>query len=207
MAARSKQVDVYISKAPEFARPILERIREAFHAGCPELQERIKWGAPSFEHAGMLGGMAAFKRHVAFGFWKARLMDDPAGLFARGPRASAMGVRVESPQDLPPKRVLVAYVKAARRLNEAGVKEPRLTKPRGSIRVVVPADLKAALARNARARSTFEGFPPSARRDYVEWLTEARQPQTRTRRVATAVKWLAEGKRRNWKYEQRPGRA
>jgi uncharacterized protein YdeI (YjbR/CyaY-like superfamily) len=203
MPGRSLAVDAYIAAAPPFARPLLTHIREAFHLGCPELEERIKWGAPSFEHEGLLGGMAAFQRHVSFGFWKARLMADPEGLFARGARASPMGVRVTSSKDPPSRRVLVTYVKQARRLNEQGVKEPRRARPRGAIRVVTPADLRAALARNAKARRTFEAFPPGARRDYVEWITEAKRPQTRTRRLATALEWLAEGKRRNWKYERR----
>ena len=86
MKSRSKEVDAYIAKAPEYARPILVKIREAFHAGCNDLEERIKWGVPSFEYKGMLGGMAAFKKHVTFGFWKARLMDDVHELFSGKPR-------------------------------------------------------------------------------------------------------------------------
>jgi hypothetical protein len=203
MPTRSREVDAYIAAAPTFARPLLERLRAAFHVGCPDLVERIKWGVPSFEHHGILGGMAAFQEHVSFGFWKARLMEDPAGLFASGARASPMSVRVRSAKDLPSKRVLVAYVRQAARLNEAGVKEPRLARPRGAIGLRVPSDLKAALAGDARARRTFEGFPPSARRDYVEWITEAKRAETRARRLATAIEWLAEGKRRNWKYERR----
>jgi uncharacterized protein YdeI (YjbR/CyaY-like superfamily) len=201
MAAHSREVDAYIRKAPQFARPILEKIRAAFHAGCPGLEERIKWGAPSFEYEGMLGGMAAFKRHVSFGFWKARLMADPEGLFRGAPRASAMGVRVETLADLPAKKVLVAYVKEARRLNEERIHEPRLARPRRSARVEVLSELVEALDRNPKARKTFDAFPPSCKREYVEWILEAKREETRARRLAKTVEWLAEGKRRNWKYE------
>lgn len=201
MAARSREVDAYIRKAPEYARPILEKIREAFHAGCPGLDERIKWGRPSFEYGGMLGGMAAFKRHVSFGFRKARLMADPEGLFQGAPRASAMGVRVEGLADLPAKKVLVAYVKEARRLNEEGIKEPRLERPKRSARVEVLTELVEALDRNPAARQTFDAFPPSCKREYVEWILEATREETRARRLSKTVEWLAEGKRRNWKYE------
>jgi uncharacterized protein YdeI (YjbR/CyaY-like superfamily) len=203
MATRTAAVDAYIAKAPEFARPILEKIRDAFHAGCPGIEERIKWGVPSFEYEGMLGGMAAFKRHVTFGFWKSRLMADPERLFARGPRASAMGVRVESLADLPAKRVLVAYVKEAKRLNDEGLKAPRLSGTRKPVRGVVPPDLKGALAKSARARATFEKLSPSHRREYVEWLTEAKREETRRKRLETTLAWLAEGKHRNWKYERK----
>lgn len=199
---RSPAVDAYVAQAPEFARPILEKIRAAFHAGCPELEERIKWGVPSFEYKGLLGGMAAFKRHVAFGFWKSRLMKDFEATFGRAAGASVMRARVESPKDLPPRKVLVTMVKAAKRLNDEGIKEPKLARVQSRIRVSVPADLKAALAKAPRARAFYEGLAPSHRRDYVEWITAAKRPETRARRVVTTLEWLESGKRRNWKYER-----
>jgi uncharacterized protein YdeI (YjbR/CyaY-like superfamily) len=201
MKNRSPDVDAYIAAAPAYARPILTRIRAAFHAGCPDLQERLKWRTPSFEYEGLLGGMAAFKAYVTFGFWKSALMADFHATYSGRPRATMFGERVESLAGLPARTVLIDYVREARRLNEEGVQEPRPARPKRPIRVAVPPDLAAALARNARAGSTFASFAPSHRRDYVEWVTEAKREETRKRRVATAVEWLAEGKRRNWKYE------
>lgn len=203
MGKRSRDIDAYIAKAPEYARPILEKIREAFHAGCPEIEERLKWGMPSFEYKGLLGGMAAFKKHVTFGFWKSRLLEDYFHLFTGAPRSSPMVGRAGSVADLPAKKILVACVREAKRLNDEGVKEPVRSRPKGTLRVTVPADLKAALARNAKARATFDGFAPSHKREYVEWIAEAKRDETRSQRVKTTVEWLAEGKRRNWKYERR----
>jgi len=202
MGKKTKEVDAFIAKAPEYARPILVKIREAFHEGCPEIEEKIKWGCPSFEYKGMLGGMASFKKHVTLGFWKSRLMDDFDKLFQRGPRSSPMGARVESIKDLPSKKVLIAYVKAAKRLNDEGLKEPKRAAPKRSPRVDVPVDLKAALAKNAKARTAFEGFSPSHKREYVEWIVEAKREETRAKRLKTTLEWLTEGKRRNWKYER-----
>lgn len=201
-ADRNPKVDAYVAKAPGFARPILAKIREAFHAGCPGIEEKIKWGAPSFEWKGMLGGMAAFKQHVSFGFWKSRLMPDFEKAFGRPGRASAMGARVERLADLPPKRILVAFVREARRLNEAGVREPKRAAAKPRPRLAVPADLAAALARDAKARRFFDGLTPSHRREYLEWILEAKRPETRAKRLATTVEWLAAGRRRNWKYER-----
>lgn len=202
MGTRTAAVDAYIKKAPEFARPILERIRDGFHAGCPELEEKIKWGHASFEYKGMLGGMAAFKQHVTFGFWKSRLMDDFDKLFQRGAKSSAMGARVESLAGLPPKKVLVAYVREAKRLNDEGVKEPLRARPKRTTEVEVPAVLTAALKKNAKARATFEGFSPSHKREYVEWITEAKRDETREKRLKTTIEWLEKGKQRNWQYER-----
>jgi uncharacterized protein YdeI (YjbR/CyaY-like superfamily) len=203
MGKRTPAVDVYIAEAPAYSRPILEKLRDSFHAGCPAIEERLKWGMPSFEYKGLLGGMAAFKKHVTFGFWKSKLMEE----FTRNhpyegqPRGGMMGAKVETTADLPPKKVLVSYVKEAKRLNDDGIKEPRAPRPKAPLRVVVPPDLKQALARNKKAQSTFDAFPPSCRREYVEWITEAKRAETRVKRLATTVEWLSQGKRRNWKYE------
>ena len=202
MGTRTALLDAYVAKSPEYARPILVKIRDAFHAGCPELEEKIKWGHASFEYKGMLGGMAVFKKHVTFGFWKSRLMDDFDKLFQRGPKSSPMGARVESLADLPAKNVLVAYVREAKRLNDEGVKEPVRAKPKRSPDVDVPPDLTAALKKNAKAKKAFEAFSPSHKREYVEWITEAKRDETRAKRLATTLEWLVDGKHRNWKYER-----
>jgi uncharacterized protein YdeI (YjbR/CyaY-like superfamily) len=203
MGIRTAAIDRYIAGAPEFARPILERIREGFHAGCPEIEEKIKWGHASFEYKGMLGGMATFKKHVTFGFWKSRLMEDFDKVFTRGPKSSAMGARVESLADLPQKKVFVAYVREAKRLNDEGIKEPVRARPKRSAEVEVPPDLAAALKKSAKARTAFEAFSPSHKREYVEWITEAKRDETRSKRLATTMEWLQQGKHRNWQYERR----
>lgn len=193
MKHRNPAVDAFIARAPAFARPILRRVRAAFHAGCPEVEERIKWGSPSFEYKGILGGMAAFKRHVSFGFWKSRLLPEFERSFGRPGRASAMGVRIETLQDLPPQRALVAFVRAAKRLNDAGVKEPLRAAPRRKPPLPMPADVRAALARNAKARAAFASLPPSHQRAYLEWITEAKRPATRARRLAASLTQLTAG--------------
>lgn len=198
MPNQSKEVDAYIAKAPEFARPVLTKIRAAFHQGCPELEEKIKWGVPSFEYKGMMGGMAAFKHYVTFGFWKQSLMKDPKKIFQRDtPMASG---RLTSTSDLPPDKVLIAYVKEAAALNDNDVKLPRPPRAKVAAALPVPADLSKALKNNAKANATFTGFSPSQRNEYVEWITEAKQEATRTQRLDTAIEWIAQGKPRNWKY-------
>ncbi len=194
-------VDAYIENAAEFARPILREIRAAFHEGCPDVEERIKWGCPSFERGGMLGGMASFNQHVGYGFWNGRRMKDPEGLFGGDPKSSPMRIKVADVADLPSRAVLVAYVKEAARLNEEGVKPKRkkvVRKPKESVEA--PDDLMDAVNGSARARATWEGFSYSKRKEYVEWITTAKREATREKRLRTAIEWIAEGKDRNWKY-------
>lgn len=195
-------MDAYIAKAAPFARPILEKVRDAFHSAGVEVDEVLKWGFPHFEHKGILGSMAAFKNHVSWSFWKAKLMDDPHGILAPVGETSMGGAKVSDVKDLPPKKVLVEYVKQAVRLNESGTKVERApARPRPQLDV--PDDLAAALKKDRKAKATFDAFPPSHRREYIEWITEAKQEATRARRVATTMEWLAEGKPRNWKYAKK----
>lgn len=196
---KNPAVDAYIAKAQPFARPILTHLRRLVHRACPQVEESIKWGVPHFGHQGPLAMMAAFKEHASFGFWKQRLMADPARIFPKRGESSMGGRKVRSLRDLPSDRVLLGYLHAAIRLNEQGAKLPRSAKKKPPPKL--PPDLAAALKKHPKAKATYDAFPPSKRRDYVEWITSAKQAATRERRLATAIEWLAAGKSRNWKYE------
>ena len=193
------RVDAYIAKAPEFARPILTRIRDAVHAGCPDVAETIKWSVPSFEYKGPFCGMASFKKHVMFGFWKHQLMNKvlPTGDKANFGRFR----RIASIDDVPSTAGMVRIIKVAKKLNDDGVKVPRAAKA-AKPPVKTPADLMAALKKSPRTLAAFKAFSPSHKREYVEWITEAKAAETRARRVAQALEWIAEGKSRNWKYQR-----
>ena len=192
-----KRIDAYLEKSRDFARPILEHLRKLVHKACPDVEETIKWGSPHFDYKGSLAGMAAFKEHCAFGFWKQKLMD------LKPVDATAMGSfgRIASLKDLPKDREIVAMIHYAMELNEKGIKVPKKTvPPKGE--VIVPKELADALANNKRAKASFDNGSPSHRREYVDWITEAKTEPTRDKRIATAVEWLSEGKARNWKYER-----
>jgi hypothetical protein len=196
MPARNPRVDDYIAKAPDFARPILTHLREVVHSTCPQVEEAIKWRMPSFEYKGMLCGMAAFKEHAVFGFWKHELV---VGGDRKAQDAMGSFGCLKSLGDLPSAKALAGYVRKAMKLNDEGVKAPR-KKTRPKKAVPIHPEFRAALGRNSRALATLEGFPPSARAEYVEWIADAKADATRARRIAQAVEWLAEGKRRHWKY-------
>lgn len=201
---RDPRIDTYIAEAEPFARPILKHLRELVHEGCPGVEETLKWSSPSFVYSGkILGGMAAFKAHAAFGFWhpemrakaETKVADTAMGSFGRLTKIS----------DLPSRAALIRLIKEAAKLNETTSAKPKAAsgksrKPAKAL--AVPGDLTSALKGNAAAAKTFANFPPSCRNEYVEWITEAKRPETRQQRLATTVQWLAEGKSRNWKYQQ-----
>jgi uncharacterized protein YdeI (YjbR/CyaY-like superfamily) len=201
MPTKDPRIDAYIEQAADFAKPILKHIRRVVHTGCPQVEETVKWQNPTFVYKGLLCGMAAFKQHCALMFWKGKLLFKVDKVL-RSAQEEAMGQfgRITSLSDLPAENVLLGYVKEAARLNEEGVKVPSRSKPRVKQQLKVPDYLSAALKRNARALQTFEGFSPSHKREYVEWLTEAKRDETRQKRLETAMVWMAEGKPRNWKY-------
>jgi len=204
MGARDPRVDAYIAKSADFAKPILKHLRKVVHAACPEVEETLKWGSPSFVYQGIVAGMAAFKSHCVFGFWKYSLLSTPPG-GPSGEQDSAMGQfgRIASLSDLPADRLITRWVKEAADLNARGVKVPRKPAAKAARKRAVPAYLIAALRKNHKALATFESFSNSNRNEYVEWVTEAKTDATRRRRLETAVEWMAEGKNRNWKYERK----
>ncbi|MFQ5627144.1 MAG: DUF1801 domain-containing protein [bacterium] len=196
------KVDAYIDKKATFAQPILSRLRKLFHEACPEIEETIKWGFPHFEYKGIVGSMAAFKQHVSFGFWKGQIMRDPERLFKGVGKTSMNMLKVEQLADLPADDVLIAYIKEAVVLNEKDVKVPtdEIKAKKASKELEVPDYFIAELKKNEQASKTFDNFSYSNRKEYVEWLTDAKTDATRQKRLATAIAWLAKGKPRNWKY-------
>jgi uncharacterized protein YdeI (YjbR/CyaY-like superfamily) len=200
MGTRDARIDAYIAKSAEFARPILTHLRDAVHSACPAVEETIKWSMPYFTYKGMLCGMAAFKQHVTFGFWKGALITGVAPNSAQGGDAMGNLGKLTTLKDVPSRTVLTRYVKEAMRLNDEG---SVVARPKGAPKpaAAVPPELRGALARNRKAAATFESFSPSQRREYVEWVIEAKRDETKAKRVAQAVEWLAEGKQRNWKYQ------
>jgi uncharacterized protein YdeI (YjbR/CyaY-like superfamily) len=199
MATKDPRIDAYIAKSADFAKPILKHLRKVVHAGCPDVVETMKWSMPHFDYKGVMCGMAAFKEHCAFGFWKESLVFDRD----KATEKTAMGSFgcIKTLADLPSEKTLIGYVKKAAALNEAGIKAPGRTQPKKKEVLAVPKDFSAALKKNAKARKTFEDFPPSKRREYLEWVTGAKREETRHERLATSIKWMAEGKPRHWKYQ------
>jgi hypothetical protein len=193
MPNKSREVDAYIKSAADFAKPILTKIREAYHRAAPDIEETMKWNVPHFEHKGIVGSMAAFKQHATFGFWKGQLMKS-RGAFALG-RAHLTSV-----DDLPSDKELLAMVREAVALNEDEVKLPRPPRAKVAAELPLPGELRKALQKNAKARTAFAELSPSQRNEYAEWISEAKQESTRSERLDTAIEWIAQGRPRNWKY-------
>jgi len=197
------RIDAYFAKSAPFAKPILEHIRKLVHKGCPDVTETVKWSMPFFEYNGtILCNMAAFKQHCAFGFWNASQLKDPEGILQTTDR-NAMGHfdRITSLKDLPADKIFVAYVKEAAQLIKDGKNAPK-KKAAPKKELPLPPALAAALKKNKKAQAAFDAFAPSHRREYIEWITEARTEETRDKRLATTLEWLTEGKSRHWKYQK-----
>jgi len=202
MPKTDKKIDAYLAKSAEFARPILTELRAIVHEACPEAEETIKWSCPHYLYNGkILCSTAAFKQHCAFHIWhggqvvaaKDNKSDEAMGQFGR----------ITSTKDLPPKKTLVGYLKKAMELIDSGA--TRYLRPKAKAEkkeVAVPDYFTAALKKNKKAQAAFDGFSYSHKKEYVEWVTEAKAEETRQRRLTTALEWIAEGKSRNWKYEK-----
>ena len=203
MGKRNPRVDAYIARSVDFAKPILEHLRELVHKACPNAEETIKWGMPSFDYKGSFCSMASFKQHAVFSFWKGNLLKDPKKYLqarsADGGNAMGFFGRMTSVKDIPPNTVMLDFIKQAKKLNDEGVKLP--SKPKTTIiELVAPPYFTKALKSNKKAMATFSTFTPSNKKEYVTWVFEAKTEATRKKRLETALEWMTEGKIRNWKY-------
>ena len=206
-ANEDPRVDAYINKAKPFAQPIMRHLRALVHKGCPNVQETIKWSRPFFEYRGtILGNMSAFKEHCSFGFWGEEIgaILREAGVVQDGGMGS-LG-RITTVKDLPSDKELLGFIRTSTGFIDRGehtspiaarhkvVKAPKAA-------VETPDELSAALKKNKKAATVFAAFSPSCKREYVEWIADAKRQETRDKRIATAIEWIAEGKQRNWKYQ------
>src|SRR5205823_12228963 len=202
MAKKDPRIDAYIAKAAPFAQPILRHVRKLVHAACPEVQETMKWRIPHFDYHGIMLGMAAFKEHCSIGCWKGELI-----LGKRAGSDGGMGHfrKISSLKDLPSDKQFVEYVRKAAALNKQGIKKPADLKPKSARpELTIPEYFRTALRKNKKATATFAGFSYTNKKEYLDWLSEAKREETRAKRLKNTIDWLAEGKPRNWKYLNRP---
>jgi len=200
MGKRDPRIDAYIAKSADYAAPILQHLRELIHSACPDVEETIKWQFPHFTFHGVLCGMAAFKQHCALNFWHKDVRDS----IATSKPKTAMGQlgRITSLSDLPSNAILTRHIKQAMKLNASGIKSPRAKRaPASPVRV--PSQIKAELKKHPKAQATFDALSNSHRKEYIEWITQAKQKETIARRMTKMISWLKEGKSLNWKYERK----
>ncbi len=209
MGTKDPRVDAYVAKSADFAKPILSHLRTLIHENCPTAEETMKWSFPHFMYksAGdgksrVLCSMASFKQHCAFGFWYSGgwIMSDESK-----PSSEGMGQygKITSLADLPKDKALIKQIKAAVKLHDSGIKPAARTRSTDKKELEIPDYFIAALKKNKKALATFEQFNYSNKKEYVDWVTEAKTDETRKRRLETSVEWMSEGKARNWKYQKK----
>ncbi|MEO6149239.1 MAG: DUF1801 domain-containing protein [Mucilaginibacter sp.] len=202
MEKYDNRVDAYIAKSADFARPILIHLRELVHRACPEITETMKWSSPFFDHKGPVCQLAAFKQHCSFGFWSAALLKDTHKILNTDIVAAGNLGKLTTLADLPPDDILIQYIQEAFALNEKGEKTPiRKHNTEKKPELVTPDYFLKALSEDINAMTNFEKFSPSQKKEYVEWITEAKTDATRYKRMETALEWIGEGKTRHWKYK------
>ena len=202
MSQYDSRVDAYIDKAAPFAQPILKHLRELVHSVSPLISETMKWGFPFFDYNGSVCQMAAFKEHMGFGFWKQSQLNDPGKLIRPEEGTAGSFGKITSLNELPSDEILIDFIRQAMELNKPENKKPAVKKdttPKAAIKM--PADFADLLAANPLVFEMYNKFSPSHKREYLEWIVEAKSDSTRQKRMETAVEWIAEGKSRHWKYQ------
>lgn len=199
MIQKDKRVDEYILKSADFAKPILNHLRNLVHNACSNVEETIKWGFPHFDYKGMMCSMAAFKQHCAFGFWKSALMKDAKEMIGQNQYAMGHLGKIKALADLPSDKQITVWIKEAMKLNDNDIKLPERKKS-STKEIEISDALQKALNKNKIAATAFSNLSPSHKKEYAEWINEAKTEDTKNKRIAATIEWVTEGKSRNWKY-------
>jgi uncharacterized protein YdeI (YjbR/CyaY-like superfamily) len=201
MEQYDSRIDAYIEKSVDFAKPILTYLRQVIHEASPLITETIKWGCPSFDYKGPLVMLASFKQHCGLNLWKASLMHDPQQVMKLSDESAGQFGRITNIADLPPKDVLIDFIQQGVKLNEAGVKARANKTTSEKTELITPDYFVAILDQHPQAKSTFDNFSASQKKEYVNWFEEAKTEATREKRLTEGIAWIIEGKTRNWKYK------
>lgn len=203
MEKHSLKIDAYIEKSQDFAQPVLHYIRETVHEFCPDTEETVKWSFPHFMYkAKILFAMASFKQHCTFGFWLEKEMKTMQEITSDIEKNSMFSLgKITKIEDLPPKNQLKKAIKEAMELIDMGVTLKKT--PPAKTETEIPDYFQAVLNGNEKALEVFEKGSPSFRKEYINWITEAKTEATRNKRMEQSLEWIAEGKSRNWKYEKK----
>ena len=204
MGKKDNKIDDYIAKSQDFAKPILKHIRELVHNACPDVEEKMKWSFLHFDYKDeMMCSMAAFKQHCAFNFWKASIMKDPNKILSTTERESMGNFgRIMKLKDLPSDKIISNYIKEAVRLNDENIKLPQTAISKKKAELKVPDYFKKVLNKNSKAQKVFREFSYSHKKEYLDWIIEAKTEETKNTRMKTAIEWISKGKDRNWKYRK-----
>lgn len=203
MGKYSPQVDEYIEKSPDFAKPILNYLRETAHEFCPDAEEAIKWKFPTFMYKGkILCSIVSFKQYCSMGFWLHSEMKTLKNLETDVEKTNMFSLgKITKLENLPTKPQLKKIILEAMELTDMGITMKRAAPSK--IEITVPDEFQNALNENKNALDVFKKSSPSFRKEYINWITEAKTETTRNKRMEQALEWISEGKGRNWKYERK----
>lgn len=195
--ARTKDPDEWLETCPDFSAPLAEQLTEWILHWEPDLTESIKWNNLCFSGRKLVVGLSACQHHLALFFFRGTELPDPAGLFSPGGEnnTNIRSVRLTTLDGLN-RNALRALLHAAVAL-DADPTLPPLPKIKRKP-WPMPAFFKQALAekRNHAAAAGFRALSPSCQREYLVWVSTAKQPETRARRLKETLAALSS--RRKW---------
>ncbi|MCB0792148.1 MAG: DUF1801 domain-containing protein [Flavobacteriales bacterium] len=198
----TERINSHIAEQDEWKRRLMVRLRQLIHQVDPGIEETWRWNGPHFDRNGIMLGMSAHKTCVSIWFHKGALLKDPRRLFEPLEKDEAKGMRVYKlkESDAIDEKAFTELVKQAVKLNEDGVKLSEAKPARKTL--VVPPELESVLKKDQHAMTNWEGFSYSKKKDYIEWVTDAKREETRKRRIAQAFQLIRDGLALNERYEK-----
>lgn len=189
-----KLIDDFIAGSLPFAQKICRKLREIIHKADSSIIEDWKWGA-NFNKNGMVCGFWAFKKHVTLVFFQGALLKDHKNILQHGgTNKHNRSIKFTDIKEID-EAALIQYIKEAVKNNEKNLKV--VSKKEN---IIIPDDLKKALIISKKASENFKKFAYTYRKEYVQWVENAKQQNTRERRVNEVVAKSFQNKKIHEKY-------
>jgi uncharacterized protein YdeI (YjbR/CyaY-like superfamily) len=165
------------------------------------LEETIKWGRPIYVHAGQnIVGLSGFRAYLGLWFFQGALLADKKKKLVNAQEGRTKGMRqwrFESMDELQT-AVVRAYVKEAMKLAESG----QAVKPTKRAALALPPELATEFKANKKLQSQFEKLSPGRQREFIEYLSEAKQATTKANRLQKILPMISEGIGLNDRYRK-----
>jgi uncharacterized protein YdeI (YjbR/CyaY-like superfamily) len=194
--ARTRNPSQWLETCPDFSQPLAEQLVDWILNWEPDLAESIKWNNLCFSGRKLVLGLSACQRHLALFFFRGTELPDPKRLFGEHGEnnTNIRTVRITSLDGFD-KDAFRALLHAAVELDADPMIPPAPKLKRKPW--PMPDYFKKALAekRNRAVAENFKTLAPSCQREYLVWLSTAKRPETKARRLKETLAALAAGRK------------
>lgn len=193
------KVDEYILKKEKWQQEL--HILRSIFLDLP-LGETIKWGAPVYVFQGKnIVGLAAFKKYFGLWFFQGALLKDKQKVFVNaqeGKTKAMMQWRFYALEEIKTDLIKDYVLEAIENVKQG--KEIKPVRRNKKSKLIIPPELLNTLDENRELKEKFETFTESKKREFAEYIIDAKRSTTKASRLQKIIPMILRGEGLNDKY-------